>query len=176
MTTMRYSQCKLQLTAALACLAFSCAVSSVLAMATEAPAPASAERQKEVREKGTQVMPFSLDQTLHTFDKTDTGGVQRVRASNAAADQVGMIRSHLNSIARSFNARDFSAPAHIHGADMPGMAEMKAAKPGELTVGYRELSDGAELDYVSHSPDIIAAIHRWFDAQLADHGSDATAR
>jgi len=119
-------------------------------------------------------MPFSLDQTLHTFKKTDTGGVQQVRASNAAADQVTMIRSHLRYIEKSFSARDFSAPAHIHGADMPGMAEMKAAKPDELAVTYHDLNDGAELDYVSHSAAIIAAIHRWFDAQLADHGADAT--
>jgi hypothetical protein len=176
MILMRHPQRTHRLKIALACLAFSCVVSAVLAAAPQAPAPASADRQHEVREKGAEVMPFSLDQTLHTFDKTDTGGVQRVRASNAAVDQVAMIRSHLSSIAQSFNARDFSAPAHIHGADMPGMAEMKAAKPGELTVGYRELNDGAELDYVSHSPTIIAAIHRWFDAQLADHGSDATTR
>jgi hypothetical protein len=131
-------------------------------------------RQSEVREKGAQVMPFSLEQTLHTFDKTDSGGVQRVRVRNAAPDQVAMIRSHLSSIAQSFAARDFSAPAHIHGADMPGMAEMKAAKPDELAVSYHELDDGAELDYVSRSPAIIAAVHRWFDAQLADHGRDAT--
>lgn len=134
--------------------------------------PATA-RQSEVREKGAQVMPFSLEQTLHTFDKTDSGGIQRVRVRNAAPDQVAMIRSHLNSIAQSFAARDFSAPAHIHGIDMPGMAEMKAAMPDELAVSYRELDDGAELDYVSRSPTIIAAVHRWFDAQLADHGQDA---
>jgi hypothetical protein len=155
---------------ALACLLL-CAASTSPAAAPEAPA--TAQRQQEVREKGAGVMPFSLDQTLHTFDKTDTGGVQRVRASKAGADQVTMIRSHLHSIAQSFSERDFSAPAHIHGADMPGMAEMKAARPDELAVSYFELADGAELDYVSHSPAIIAAVHRWFDAQLADHGPDA---
>lgn len=169
---MQCSQHKSRPITALACLVLSCAASAMLAAAAETPAPAGTQRQQEVREKGAAVMPFSLDQTLHTFDKTDTGGVQRVRAANA--DQVAMIRSHLRSIAQSFTARDFSAPAHIHGADMPGMAEMKAAKPDELTVGYRELDDGAELDYVSHSPAIIAAVHRWFDAQLADHGRDAT--
>jgi hypothetical protein len=172
MTDMPCSRRKLRLTATLACLALSCAASTLLAAVPDAATPADTQRQQEVRAKGAAVMPFSLDQTLHTFDKTDTGGVQRVRAGNA--DQVAMIRSHLQSIAQSFTARDFSAPAHIHGADMPGMAEMKAAKPDELTVGYRQLDDGAELDYVSHSPAIVAAVHRWFDAQLADHGRDAT--
>ncbi len=164
-----------RLTTVLACLAFACASAALFASAPETPAPTDAQRQQQVRENGSKVMPFSLDQTRHTFEKNDTGGVQRVRASNADADQVAMIRSHLHSIEKSFSARDFSAPAHIHGADMPGMAEMKAAKPDELTVAYSDLDDGAELDYASHSPAIIAAIHRWFDAQLADHGADATA-
>lgn len=145
-----------------------------LIAAAQPMTPAQAQRQDEVRGKGAEVMPFSLDQTLHTFDKTEDGGIQRVRVRNAAPEQVAMVRSHLRSIAQSFAARDFSAPAHIHGADMPGMAQMKAAKPDELTVTYRELDDGAELDYVSHAPAIITAVHRWFDAQLADHGRDAT--
>jgi len=176
MIPLQHPQRKHRLTTSLACLALSCVAWTLLASAQGAPTPASAQRQNDVREKGASVMPFSLDQTLHTFKKTDTGGVQQVRASNAAADQVAMIRSHLHSIEKSFSARDFSAPAHIHGSDMPGMAEMKAANPGELAVIYRDLDDGAELDYASHSAAIIAAIHRWFDAQLADHGADATGR
>jgi len=171
---MQHRQPRHHLVNTLACLAVLSVTVSVLAATP--PTPATAERQQQVRENGAGVMPFSLDQTLHTFEKTDAGGVQMVRANNAAADQVAMIRSHLRSIAQSFSARDFSAPTHIHGADMPGMAEMKAAKPDELIVSYRELDDGAEVDYVSHSPAIVAAIHRWFDAQLADHGRDAAAR
>jgi len=40
-------------------------------------------------------------------------------------------------------------------------------------VTYRELADGAEIDYVAHTPALIAALHAWFDAQLSDHGHDA---
>ena len=139
----------------------------------QAPTAAAASRQEQVRAAGSQVMPFALDQTLHTFDKTAEGGVQRVRVRGDAPDQVAMIRMHLREIAASFAARDFSKPAHIHGTDMPGLAELRAASPGELDVGYRELDDGAEVDYVGHSPAIVAAIPRWFDAQLSDHGRDA---
>lgn len=152
----------------------------VAALATAAIAPARADttpgsdRQDEVRRKGAQVMPFSLDQTLHTFDKTETGGIQRVRVRQDAPDQVAMVRSHLRAIARSFSDRDFSAPAHIHGADMPGMAEMRAAKPEDLTVSYRDIDGGAEVTYAGRTPQIVDAVHRWFDAQLSDHGRDAT--
>ena len=135
---------------------------------------AERSRQDDVRAKGADVMPFALDQTVHVFDKNDAGGVQRVLARGGADAQKRMIRGHLREIAESFAARDFSKPAHIHGADMPGLAEMKAASAQELEVIYSELPDGAQIIYRSASPRIVAAIHRWFDAQLRDHGKDAT--
>ena len=137
------------------------------------PAPPST-RQNEVRQKGAQVMPFALDKTVHVFDKTDSGGAQRVRVRGNAPEQLAMIRSHLQDIAQAFTARDFSQPMHIHGANMPGLSEMQAAKADELSATYKELPDGAEILYRSRSPEIVAAIHRWFDAQLHDHGDDAT--
>jgi hypothetical protein len=139
-----------------------------------AAAAAPAARQAQVREKGAEVMPFSLDRTVHTFDKTPDGGVQRVRTRGDAVEQLERIRMHLRQIARSFAEHDFSQPMHIHGESMPGLAALRAARPGELEVSYHELDDGAEVDYVAHTPTLVAAIHEWFDAQLADHGTDAT--
>lgn len=136
--------------------------------------PNATARQRDVRAKGAHVMPFSLDKTIHSFDKTRDGGIQRVRIRGDAPEQIPLIRSHLRQIARAFAARDFSMPARIHGADMPGLAALKAARPDELDVSYRDLDDGAEIDYTGHTPRIVAAIHHWFDAQLHDHGRDAT--
>ena len=119
-------------------------------------------------------MPFSLDKTMHYFDKTADGGVQRVRTRADAPDQIAMIRTHLQEIAGSFGTRNFDKPAHIHGSNMPGLSELRSARPDELSVEYRELTDGAEIDYRSNTPSIVIAIHRWFDAQLSDHGQDAT--
>ena len=151
----------------------------LLVVSSECPSqPASTaaanSRQDEVRQKGAQVMPFTLDKTVHVFDKTDTGGVQRVLVRGHAPEQLAMIRSHLRDIAKSFTRRDFSQPMHIHGADMPGLAEMKAAKADELRATYHELPNGAEIVYSSQAPRFVTAIHRWFDAQLGDHGKDAT--
>jgi hypothetical protein len=142
--------------------------------ATGSPAPAEGARQAEVRERGAEVMPFALGKTLHTFDKNADGGIQRVRVRNAEPDQIALIRAHLHEIAASFASRDFTKPAHIHGADMPGLAQLRAAAPGELDVSYRDLDDGAEIAYTGHSAQTIDAIHRWFDAQLGDHGRDAS--
>jgi hypothetical protein len=131
-------------------------------------------RQEEVRQKGAQVMPFALEQTIHVFNKTASGGVQRVLVRGDAPEQLVMIRSHLQDIAKAFSVRDFSKPMHIHGTDMPGLADMQAAEAGELSAVYSELAEGAQITYSSHSPKVVAAIHRWFDAQLSDHGDDAT--
>jgi hypothetical protein len=149
------------------------ATASVNCLSQPAKSATPSQRQDEVRQKGAQVMPFALDQTVHVFDKTDSGGVQRVLVRRDAPEQLAMIRSHLRDIAKSFASRDFSKPMHIHGADMPGLADMQAAKADELNADYAELVDGAQITYSSHSPKIVAAIHRWFDAQLNDHGSDA---
>ena len=56
---------------------------------------------------------------------------------------------------------------------MPGLTKLKAAGPGELAIRYRELANGAQVEYSSRSPEMISAIHEWFDAQLSDHGADA---
>jgi hypothetical protein len=132
------------------------------------------ERQAIVRERGAEVMSFSLGATQHVFTKTADGGVQRVVARNGHAEQIDRIRSHLRAISDAFTQRDFSGPAHIHGEDMPGLAALKSAPRDDLTVAYRDIDDGAEITYRARTDALRDAIHRWFDAQLADHGTDAT--
>lgn len=132
-------------------------------------------RQAEVARRGGHVMPFDLRATTHVFTKTPSGGVQRVVAKdNAHGPQVALVRGHLRDIQQQFSRGDYSGPSHIHGHDMPGLAELRAS-PGKLSITYREVAAGAELEYRSGDPGIVATLHRWFDAQLADHGADAMA-
>ena len=58
---------------------------------------------------------------------------------------------------------------------MPGLAVLRAARPGELKVDYHGVRDGGEIVYRSDQPQLVAAQHDWFDAQLSDHGPDAMA-
>ena len=137
---------------------------------------AKAQRQAAVAERGKDVMPFSLPATQHIFTKTPAGGVQQVVARNAAdSAQVQLVRRHLREIREQFLAGDFSGPAHIHGHDMPGLARLRAARPGQLVIDYRAIEGGAELRYATQEAALAAALHEWFDAQLADHGRDAMA-
>jgi hypothetical protein len=142
----------------------------LLAGPVQAFEKASETRQEGVAKRGAQVMPFSLKRTLHIFAKTMQGGIQQVVAKDPSdARQIELIREHLSKISKEFAHGNFSAPASIHGNDMPGLAELEKAKPGQLRIEYKVLPDGAQIAYSSASPELVDAIHRWFDAQLADH-------
>lgn len=132
------------------------------------------QRQADMHARGPDVMAFSLDATQHVFEKTPTGGTQRVLAREGHAEQVAAIREHLQAIAQAFISRDFSGPTHIHGANMPGLADLKAAPKDALVVTYRDIDNGGEVTYRAANDPLRDAVHRWFDAQRADHGSDAT--
>ncbi len=174
---------------------FACFGLAALAAGAQAQAPASqamdhgkmdhsahmaqvpgAGRQADVARRGADVMPFSLAATLHVFTKAANGGIQKVVARNSKdAAQVQLVRRHLKEIRQQFLKGDFSGPAHIHGQDMPGLAALKAARPGQVSITYREVAGGAELSYATAEPRLVNALHAWFDAQLSDHGRDAMA-
>jgi len=135
---------------------------------------AQAQRQAQVSQLGKDVMPFALDATTHIFTKSETGGVQQVVAKAAGDEvQINLIRQHLHEIQTQFLKGDFSGPTHIHGQTMPGLADLKAANPGQIAIEYEEIKDGAELTYKTSDARMVAALHKWFDAQLSDHGKDA---
>lgn len=149
---------------------------AVLLIAAPAGAKGEAEARRldKVAERGAHVMPFDLEKTLHIFTKTSRGGLQQVVAKDASdSEQIGLIRRHLSQIARDFRDGNFSAPTRIHGEAMPGLADLKAAQPGQIRIEYRERADGAQISYATASPRLAAAIHQWFDAQLRDHARHA---
>lgn len=132
------------------------------------------QRQAEVAKRGKEVMPFTLAATAHIFTKGAEGGVQRVVARKSSdTAQVKLVRKHLQEIREQFLKGDFSGPGHIHGQDMPGLAELKDAKPGQIDIAYKDVKGGAELTYKTSVATLVAALHKWFDAQLSDHGKDA---
>ncbi|MDP1549060.1 MAG: aspartate carbamoyltransferase [Nitrosomonas sp.] len=135
---------------------------------------ADEDRLDEVAERGAHVMPFDLEKTTHVFSKTDTGGIQQVIANDKSdTKQISLIRSHLSGITDEFKQGNFSNPEKIHGASMPGLAELKTAKTGQIKIEYKELPDGAEITYSTHIEKLKLAIHQWFDAQLSDHARHA---
>ena len=137
---------------------------------------ADAQRQSEVAQRGADVMPFSLSATTHVFTKLPDGGIQRVVVKDPTdTSQRELVRGHLKEMQSRFAQGDYAGPLHIHGAHMPGLATLRTARPGQITVTYRALDDGAELAFESQDALLVSALHEWFDAQLDDHGADAMA-
>lgn len=131
-------------------------------------------RQDGVAQRGARVMPFDLDATTHVFDETERGGVQTVVADRRQdADQVALVRSHLRSERARFSAGDFGDPAEVHGHEMPGLKVLEA-RSDALVITYVDVPAGGRVTYRSQDPGVVAALHDWFAAQLADHGQHAT--
>ena len=131
--------------------------------------------QERVHRKSAHVMPFEMSKTVHVFRMTTFGGVQRVLVRDPAdADQVPLIRRHLEREAERFGRGDYSDPAALHGADMAGLAVLEA-NPGKVEVTWSGLPAGARIRFETDDPEVLTAIHRWFGAQLSDHGADARA-
>jgi hypothetical protein len=120
-------------------------------------------------------MPFDMSKTVHIFKMTESGGIQRVVAKDpGAADQIALIRKHLQHEAESFRRGDYSDPAMLHGTDMPGLKELQSGA-SHIKVSYASFPAGAEITFETTDLRLLTALHRWFGAQLSEHGADARA-
>mgnify|MGYP001636590085 CR=1 FL=1 len=132
------------------------------------------QRLEEVAQRGSHEMTFDLEKTIHIFTKLKQGGVQQVIVKDPVnAEQINLIRKHLTKISHQFQQGDFSTPAKIHGDSMPGLDQLRKALPNQINIEYKELPNGAKITYATAKPDLINAIHQWFDAQLSDHARHA---
>lgn len=131
-------------------------------------------KQEHVHHSGQSVMPFDLTKTTHIFQMTDFGGVERVIVKDSTAkDQVALIQQHLQHEAEAFRRGNYSDPASLHGAGMPGLKELQAGA-ARIRISYSALPTGAEITFETTDLHLLTAIHRWFGAQLSEHGADAT--
>jgi hypothetical protein len=109
----------------------------------------SQTKQKHIHEMGQTVMPFDPNKTVHIFRMTESGGVQSVVVKYAQdKDQIRLIRQHLQHEAKAFELGDYADP-------------------------YSELPLGAAITFETQDKQLTTAVHRWFGAQLSEHGSDA---
>lgn len=140
------------------------------------PPMSTTNRQTMVHDMGSQVMPFSLGQTTHIFEMTETGGVQQVVAKDPHdSSQIALIQQHLQHEAMLFSEGDFTDPSSLHGTSMPGLDEM-SRDASRIKIAYAVLPNGAQITFTTQDVALITAIHRWFGAQLSDHGADAVSR
>ena len=145
---------------------------SLVAACGESDHPEPTARQNEVAQAGATVMPFDLDATTHVFEKVEDGGIQQVVSDEDDPTQIALIREHLREEAGRFSAGDFHDPEMIHGEGMPGLHDLVTGHE-KLSIAYIDLPSGGQITYSTDDPDLVSALHAWFDAQLSDHGAHA---
>ncbi len=147
----------------------------VVLVVTASLAACAGTRQQHVHRMGHTVMPFDMSRAVHVFEMTESGGVMRVVSKDPRATrQIALIQQHLQHEAARFQQGDYGDPAKLHGADMPGLAELEAGA-SEVEVSYAALPAGAEITFETADLHLLTAVHRWFGAQLSEHGADARA-
>ena len=112
--------------------------------------------QEHVHSSAHTVMPFDMTKTV------------------PAKEQVALIQQHLKHEAERFQRGDYSDPGMLHGKDMPGLKELQTGG-SKIKVSYLALPEGAEISFSTDDRHLLTAIHRWFGAQLSEHGADAKA-
>jgi hypothetical protein len=150
-------------------------LAGLVLLPTLAPALEKATQKQvaEVQQRTQQVVPYALDQTLLTFTKTVHGGVQHVVAKAADnTEQIKLIQANLLKMANDFRKGDFSETGRIHGADMPGLAQLKMAETDDIKYEYKALANGAQIHYSTEYPQYVQALHEWLYAQMSEHGND----
>lgn len=119
-----------------------------------------------------QSLPYAIDRALEGFAKTANGGIMQIVAKSANdTQQIKPMQQYLRQTAEEYQKGDFSSTERFHGTDMPGLAQMKAAKTGEIKYQYKALDNGGQIVFSSEDPQLLNALHAWIDAQIKEHGS-----
>lgn len=150
-------------------------VTMILALSgcSHPPPSGSQTVQHHVHHMSPMVMPFDMAKTLHIFKMSEQGGTLQVIVRDPQwTEQVALIRLHLKHEAMEFQQGNYSDPATLHGGDMPGLKELMQGAV-DIKVSYQDITDGGEINFETNDLHLLTAIHRWFGAQLSEHGADA---
>lgn len=119
-----------------------------------------------------QLLPYAVDQALEGFAKTTNGGIMQIVAKpDGDTKQIKLMQQYLRQTAEEYGKGDFSSTERFHGTDMPGLAQMKAAKTDDIKYGYKALQNGGQIHFSTENPQLLKALHAWIDAQIKQHGN-----
>ena len=109
---------------------------------------------------GAPSAPFNNHNSSQVFQKNQDGGLQQVTAKDPNDNAlVTAIRSYLEAEAQRFGDGDYSGP-------FKGVRNLKALKPSQISIIYRNVPAGAAIDYVGADKAAVDAIHKWLDAEI----------
>lgn len=111
---------------------------------------------------GAPAAPFNHHNATQAFQKNQEGGIQQVVAKDPNDKAlVAAIRSYLEAQAQRFGNGDYSGP-------FKGVRYLKAVKPSQISIIYRNVQAGAAIDYVGADSAAVDAIHKWLDAEISE--------
>jgi hypothetical protein len=110
--------------------------------------------------------------TVHHFAITSRGGMIRLEAASAA-DETGrdQARGHLEHVAESFAAGDFSMPMFIHGRVPPGTSAMARLRDA-IRYRYEPTDRGGQITIDTSNREARRAIHDFLRFQIRDHRTE----
>jgi len=112
------------------------------------------------------------DTTVHHFAITSRGGVIRLEAASVA-DEEGRdeARQHLEHVAESFAAGDFSMPMFIHGRVPPGASAMARLRDA-IRYRYEPTDRGGQITIDTSNREARRAIRDFLRFQIRDHRTE----
>ena len=138
----------------------------------DGPHRAADSHGADVDRRHDETTGMAHDTSVHHFQITSRGGVIRLEAASAADETArDQARLHLEHVAQSFAAGDFSLPLFIHGRAAPGAAAMRRLRD---TIRYRyEPTDrGGRITIDTSNREARKAIHDFLRFQIRDHRTE----
>ena len=136
------------------------------------PMAASHAGHDQVDHRHDQATGVAHEKAVHHFVLAKDGGSIRLEAIDA--DEVATrdrIREHLQVVARSFAAGDFSLPMAIHDQVPPGVEVMKKRRSA-IRYSYDPTEKGGVVRISTRDAKALAAVHEFLRFQIRDHGTD----
>ena len=132
------------------------------------PAPPDDRAFEQVQARGEVAMGVNQYTSTHRFEPLADGGMISPQRDPLDSAGVALIRSHMRSIAASFERGDFTVPGFVHAREVPGTALM-AAHRSDIEYSVDTLLGGARLRLQTSEPGAVAAIHEFLAFQRHDH-------
>lgn len=144
-------------------------ITALFLLAADCPMHDAHMHAAEVDSRGDKAMGFSHEATKHTFKLLKDGGSVEITANSADDESsIAAIRSHLQTIAKSFASGDFAKPEYIHGK-LPDGADVMRDRKDSIHYKYEERPGGARVVMTTDDAKALSAIHSFMRFQIAEH-------
>ena len=136
------------------------------------PMARSHAHRDQVDQRHDEATGVPHEGAVHHFLLAKDGGSIRLEVKDANdALARDLIREHLQVVARSFAAGDFSLPMAIHDQVPPGVEVMKARK-GAIRFAYAPSAKGGVVRISTRDAEALDAVHEFLRFQIRDHGTN----